>query len=128
MELPIKITGDNVLIDELIIVDNKFCYLILEEKKIIRKTYCRVEYIFDSGIRYTDDMYHINEEVFLSSEMVGVEMCTYIRDSNKTNPSYLKILFRFKGGFEIFMCFEDPEECKASFKIAKQYFNYIHNI
>ena len=128
MELPIKIDGNNILIDELNIVDEKFCSLTLGEKIIIRKTFCKAEYTHENGLKHFEELPYINEDIMLSSELMGVEMGSYIRDSNSTKPFYMKILLRFRGGWELFMCFEDTDECRRAFKIVKQYFNYINGL
>lgn len=128
MELPIKITGDNILIDEINIVDNKFCSLVLGRKVIVRRAYCQIEYTFDNGLKCDEIFNHINQEVFLTSEIVGVEMCTYIRDENKAQPYYMKVIIYFKGGHQTFMCFKDEDKGKEAFRIVNDFFYFINDI
>jgi hypothetical protein len=107
MQLPIKIEGNNVLIENIEILDEKFCYLLLSDTTIIKKSYCRCQYKHESGIIHSEDVYHIEEDILLSKHLIGVEMATHIRDYDMETPFFLKIILSFVNGLQMYICFND---------------------
>lgn len=124
MELPITIKYDLKLYHGLVYTDVKFNKLILAEHTITKKYYAKCD--------YTDNIYHINEDIMLSKHLVGIEMIdkihTNIEDYNDGHPMIIEIIFTFASGMQMGIVYKDLQEAKDAFAIIKKYYNYINDL